>query len=162
MSTFRGEVINQTAPSITVTGSTSGSFTVNGADTPFNINTGVDSSTVTKVDTGRVIKYDEALPTIVGTATVTITAASGTEVHFSLNGRNPTAHAAHRNVSTEKYHCQGSYIYTGAFTMPANRPGKHHNAVLRVRAYKVNAHGKYGVSPNEKSKLMIIKFNIKH
>lgn len=158
----RGETINQYAPTVRVRGSISGDFTLVGADTPFNINTGVDTATVTKVDSGRVIKSDEALVTIVGVCTVTITCQAGTTAHFTINGKSPSARATSRVFSTTTSHCQSTFKATSAsdFTIPAGRPSANHNVVLRVRAYKTDANGQYGVSPNEKSPMMLIKFNI--
>lgn len=153
-----GETYSQTAPSITVAGSISGSFTVNGANTPFDIHTGVDSTSVTKVDTARTIKYDEKTPTLHGTVTVTITAVGGTTVHYTINGRRPSAKASARNIATDKYHCQTTYKYTAPFTLAGDRPSRFTPIVLRVRAYKTDANGQDGVSPNQKSKLMLIKF----
>lgn len=195
MSTFRGEVINQNLPNITVTGSISGSFTVTGTDTPDDLMG--DHTSIARVDTGRIVKYDftqvNNWPTrdaagdafapyyrIHGIATVSITPATldvdgnsvTTQVAYSLSGRNPTYKAvtdivnpggggvaspgAH-SASTELYRCHQGLIYSTPFTIPYSRPGKAHNTVIRIRAWKLVS----GViSPNEKSKVLILKFDI--
>lgn len=155
MSIFRGEVINQNLPNITVTGSISGSFTVTGTDTPDDLQG--DGSSIARVDTDRIVKYDHTLTTIHGIATVTITPAANTIVAYSLSGRNPTSKAVTQTALTQKYRCHQGLLYASAFTIPYSRPGQFNNTVIRIRAWRSLA-GQ--ISPNEKSKLLILKFNI--
>lgn len=154
-----GETLNVNAPIISVVGSISGSFTITGTDTPFDVVAGVDSTSVTKVDHARIIKYDEALPTIRGTATVTITAAGGTQVHYTLTGKAP--HSKGRNANTDttisNRDRSASVIYTAPFVLTGNRPGAFSPTILKVRAWKLVSGV---VSPNEKSKLIHVRFMI--
>lgn len=154
-----GEIINVDAPTVTVTGSVSGSFTVTGTNVPFNIHTGVDNTSVTKVDTGRTLKYDEKIPTIVGEATITITAVNGTQAHYTLSGKAPKSNGkrANANPDISDRDVSATRIYEAPIKLKQNRPGAYSPTVLKVRSYKLVG-GK--VSPNEKSKLLHIRFLI--
>lgn len=175
----RGEVINQTAPRIQITGSVSGSIDIQPALTPSAGNYRYVGTT--KSNTARVIEYVAQnaatkqklhLDAIVGTATITITNASGTQVHYRLGPKNPTSKGTTSSSRvTNKYVSQSIINNSGvAFTLkaPANtvgggRPGSN-IVTLRARAYKsgatVTKNGvtTTGISPNEKSDVVVVRF----
>jgi hypothetical protein len=165
-----GETINQVLPVVTVTGATSGSFTVD-PSLATSGNTGTIG--VTPVDKNRIVRHNYKktlkLPVMTGVVTVTITPASGTEVHYTLNSKNPkqkallasTSNIDAVNKRTNRARDAITRIYTVPFTIQNSRPGTSFTEI-RVRAYSLNAKGQKGISPNEKSKVMIIRFVIHH
>lgn len=162
----RGETLSQVLPSVAIVGATSGSFTVN----PL-ISTSGNSGTVgvTPVDHARIVKHeynrDLGYPVITGDATITITASGGTQVHYSFNGRNPTskavktvtADATAENARTNHARDGAARVYSAPILVENSRPGDN-LCEIRIRAYKISASGQYGISPNEKSQVMIIRF----
>lgn len=178
----KGETFSQSMPTtIAITGATSGSFTVTPAlvgDTTVSSNT---AAGIVAVDAGRVYKANtkdassvtssgkDEYPVIVGQATITITAAAGTQVHYTLNGKNPTFKATKKstadstaaNLRMNRSRMGAARVYEGAFTIDNGRPGDS-MVVLRLRAYKIDASAKLGISPNEKSPVLIVKFVLKN
>lgn len=160
MSAYHGEVLSQSLPtSISVTGSVSGSFTITPNDTPDDLKGNLSASSVSRIDSKTTVRYDHKAKTVIinGIATVTITPTAGTVVAYSMSSRNPTFKSVTDTARTEKYRCHQGLLYSAPFTIPYARPGKHHSAVIRIRAWKL-VNGK--PSMNEKSKLLILKFTI--
>lgn len=165
-----GETINQQAPSVTITGATSGSISFDPA-TVYTTETDElngSSGNWRRIDKGRVLAYEgddpRQLPVIEGTATVTITAAAGTRVHYRIGPKNPTSKGIKKDgtVNSDDMVRSQSYIYDGAFTISQARPGNT-VTVLRLRAYKsatqeIGGESISGISPTEKSEVVIIKF----
>jgi hypothetical protein len=167
-----GETINQKAPIVTITGSISGSFTFD-PTTAYSTErklTNGSSGNWRRVDHGRTFAHELAsskqLPVIVGIATVTITPSAGTQVHYRIGPKNPTSKGITKdgtvNSDSDTDARSQSYVYNGAFPIDAPRPG---NTVvtLRLRAYKIaneeiSGTIRAGVSPNEKSEIVILKF----
>lgn len=166
-----GETFTVDLPTVTITGSTKPrvDFVIDNTALWEDDGTG----DLTKVDglakagngSGRVVKPKIDPPTITGVATVTITAAAGTQVHYTFNGRNPSfkgisaqngANGVNKNARLATYGRSLAQVYSAPFTIVNQRPGQN-LCVLRLRAHKVVG-GK--VSPNEKSKVMILKFYI--
>lgn len=117
-------------------------------------------------------------PVIVGDATITITApttdidgtAATTRVVYTFNGRNPTskalknhtAHSTAMNTRINHYKDGAAKVYEGAFTIENSRPGSD-ICTLRVRTYlqanqEVGGETIVGVSPHEKSPVLIVRF----
>ena len=146
-----GENFQQTIPTVAITGSTSGSVTVTGTDTIYNFVT--DAGSITKISQ-HAVKYDETIPTIRGTATVTITAPGGTQVHYTLSGKNPTYKAISSDGTVTPL--KGStYKYVSPFTLTQARPAKNQPCVLNLRSYGVSGST---VKPNDHSKTLVVRF----
>lgn len=139
---------------------------------------------------GRVMKHNHAslsnglddYPVITGDATITITAPTTdiagdsvtTRVVYTFNGRNPTSKALKKstadstaeNTRMNRSRDGAARVYEGAITVENSRPGSD-LCTLRIRTYKVanqeiNGSTVSGVSPHEKSKVLIIRFVLKN
>jgi hypothetical protein len=172
-----GEMFNQVLPLITVTGSISGSFSVDPTQDGINIG-------VVPVDHARTVKYNyyQQPPVIYGHATITMTPAVldalgnsvTTEVHYTFTGKNPSFKGVDKSnnnsTSTDSninVYQRGTtaHIYQGPFNIPRNLPGSN-LCVMRVRSHLIgqetNDEGVTSnvVSPNDKSQVLILKFMI--
>ena len=146
-----GENFQQTMPTIKIQGSRSGDVTVTGTDSLFNYVT--NNSSLTKISQ-HAAKYDEAIFTIRGTATVTITAPANTQVHYTLTGKNPTYKAITADGSITPL--KGStYKYVSAFTLTQARPAKNQPCVIKLRSYGLSGST---VKPNDHSKTLVVRF----
>ncbi len=147
-----GENFQQTMPTVSITDGTLTTL-VTGTDSNYDYTT--DNGTVTKLSM-HASKYDEAIPAFTGTVTVTITAPSGTQVHYTLSGKNPTYKAIAADGT--KAPLPGSTLkYTAPFTIVSNKPGKTHYTVLKLRSYALNG---TTVKPNDHSRTLVVRFNI--
>lgn len=134
----------------------------------------------------RVFKHAHAVlsnglddyPVITGDCTITITTPTDdiegnvvtTRTVYTFNGRNPTSKALKKstadstaeNTRMNRSRDGAARVYEGAITVENSRPGSD-LCTMRIRTYKVanqeiGGETVSGVSPNEKSPVLIVRF----
>ena len=169
---FRGENVDQELPVITIT---DGNTTLV-IDPSLNTAGNEGTAGVIPVDHYRIVKHNhlttdkglDAYPVFEAPVTITMAPAAGTQVHYTFNARNPTSKAVKKAFTGDSYQTQyntnhyrmgAARVYEAPIDVEDGRPGSD-LTTIRVRAYKLDANGQYGIDPNVKSQVLIARFTL--